>query len=105
MAARKKPRPMHEWDQRNGNAGKDEAAFRNRPSAQARPVLQAKPLWPTMDRRIPAFQDPWIMEGVYDPSMEPDQPIPLLCNRCRGKHVGLTCKPAQPAKRKRHKRR
>lgn len=104
MAARKKPRPMHEWDQRNGNATKDEAAFRNRPSAQARPVLQAKPLWPTMDRRIPAFQDPWIMEGVYDPSMEPDQPIPLLCNRCRGKHVGLTCKPAQ-AKRKRHKRR
>ena len=97
MAIRKNPRPMHEWDQRNGNATKDAAAPRNRPSAQSQPTLQAKPLWPTMNELPPMLDPEGLTVGVA---------IPLWCNKCRGKHVGLNCKnPVQHRKPKRHKRR
>ena len=79
----RKPRPMHEWGQRNGNATKDAAAPRNRPSAQARPVLQAKELWPTATEKLPMLDPEGDTVGLL---------IPLWCDKCRGKHVGFTCK-------------
>lgn len=66
-----------------GDATKDHAAHRNRPSAQAQPILLPKELWPT--------------EEELPPILDPDgdtvgQLIPLLCDRCNGKHVGFGCK-------------
>ena len=97
--ATRKPNPMREWGERNGESTKDHAAPRNRPSAQAQPVLLRKLEWPVSEP-VPVFKDEWLMTGVYDPSIEPGQPLALLCNRCMGKHVGHTC----PTERPRHKR-
>ena len=87
---------MHEFDQRNGNATKDQAAPRNRPCAQAQPVLLRKELWPVEDEK-PALLDP---RGETVGILKP-----LWCNKCRGKHVGFDCKKVQERKPKRHKRR
>lgn len=82
MAIRK-PDPLREWGERHGESTKDRAAPRNRPSAQARPVLQAKELWPT-ETELPPMLDPKAETvGVLKP---------LWCDKCRGKHVGFGCK-------------
>jgi hypothetical protein len=73
---------MSDWDQRNGNAAKDHAANRDRPSAQAKPVLLPKQLWPTEEELEP-FRDPEARTvGVLKP---------LWCDRCDTKHVGFDC--------------
>lgn len=87
---------MHAWDQANGNATKDEAAPRNRPNAQAQPVLLRKELWPTEPEKPPMLDPEGETVGLLKP---------LWCDKCRGKHVGFTCKKAQERKPKRHKRR
>lgn len=81
----RKPRPVHEWDQRNGNATKDHAAPRNRPSAQSQPVLLHKELWPVEPEKPPMLDPEGLTVGLLKP---------LWCNKCRAKHVGLTCKTA-----------
>ena len=99
MAIRR-PRPVHEWDQRNGNATKDYAAPRNRPSAQAQPVLLRKELWPLEDEKPPMLDPEGETVGILKP---------LWCNACRAKHAGLACKkigkPGQNRMPKRRKRR
>ena len=67
--------------------GRNSVRIRNRPSAEGQ-LSSAERLWPVYPDP-PAFK-----YGKDDPfgyGRDTNVPIPLMCDRCRGKHVGFTC--------------
>ena len=71
----------------NDEDGRNSVRIRNRPSSEGQ-LSSAERSWPVYDAP-PAFK-----YGDDDPfgyGRDTNVPIPLMCDRCRGKHVGFTC--------------